>query len=494
MELRIKLIKWSSGLPVAMLNNKTAEKMGIFTSDRVSIKTKTKPSKEISTIVNTITDHLVGENQIAVSSELKEWLGLRVGQKVEVSLTPSSRSLNFIKKKLNKERFTRREINIIIKDIVSNSLSEPEMALFISAMYKQGMNVTETISLINAILKTGNKLKLRDKFVVDKHSIGGIPGNRTTPIVVSICASAGLIVPKTSSKAITTASGTADFMETIAKIEYSIKELKKIVKKTGACIVWGGSLGIVPADSKIIRIEKILKIDPKAQLLASIMSKKLAMGAKYILIDIPFGKTAKVSKSEALDLKKKFEYLGRHFHKKLKVVLTDGSQPIGNGIGPVLELIDVMGILDPKEQGPKDLEEKSLFLSGELLEMTGKAKKGQGIKLAKEILSSGKALEKFKEIIKAQGGNLKKIKHAKFKKNIFSKKSGKISSIDNYKINSLARITGCPASKSSGIYLYCHVGNKIKKRDKILTIYSNSKKRIKEAVDFYNDKKPIKFN
>ena len=245
MELRIKLIKWSSGLPVAMLNNKTAEKMGIFTSDRVSIKTKTKPSKEISTIVNTITDHLVGENQIAVSSELKEWLGLRIGQKVEVSLTPSSRSLNFIKKKLNKERFTRREINIIIKDIVSNSLSEPEMALFISAMYKQGMNMAETISLISAILKTGNKLKLRDKFVVDKHSIGGIPGNRTTPIVVSICASAGLIVPKTSSKAITTASGTADFMETIAKIEYSIKELKKIVKKTGACIVWGGSLGIV---------------------------------------------------------------------------------------------------------------------------------------------------------------------------------------------------------------------------------------------------------
>ena len=492
MELRIKLMKWSSGLPVAMLNNKTAEKMGIFTSDRVSIKTKTKPPKEISTIVNTITDHLVGENQIAVSSELKDWLGLKVGQKVEVSFTPSSRSLNFIKKKLNKKRFTRREINIIIKDIVSNSLSEPEMALFISAMYKQGMNMAETISLINAILKTGNKLRLKGKYVSDKHSIGGIPGNRTTPLVISICAAGGLIMPKTSSKAITSAAGTADLIEAIAKIDYSIKDLKKIIKKTNACMVWGGGLGIVPADSKIIRIEKILKIDPKAQLLASIMAKKLAMGAKYILIDIPFGKTAKVNKSDALDLKKKFEYLGRHFNRKLKVVLTDGSQPIGNGVGPILELIDVMKILDPKEKGPKDLEEKSLFLSGELFEMTGKAKKGQGIKLAEEILSSGKALEKFKEIIKAQGGSLKKIKHAKFKKNIFSKKSGKISSMDNYKINSLARITGCPISKSSGIYLYCHIGDKIKKRDKILTIYSNSKKRIKEAVDFYNDKKPIK--
>ena len=289
----------------------------------------------------------------------------------------------------------------IISDIVTNSLSEAEIALFVSAMYKEGMNMKETIYLIKAILKSGKslKLKLKNKKIADKHSIGGIPGNRTTPLIVSICAASGLVIPKSSSRAITTAAGTADVVETIAKVEFSMKELEKIVKKVGACLIWGGSLEIVPADEKIISIEKMLNIDPEAQLLASIMSKKLALGAKYILIDIPYGKTAKVTKKKALDLKKKFEYLGKHFKKKLKVVLTKGGQPIGNGIGPVLEMKDILKILKHSEDRPLDLENKSVFLAGCLLEMTGKADKGKGIVLAKQILGSGKAFEKFKEII-----------------------------------------------------------------------------------------------
>ena len=274
-------------------------------------------------------------------------------------------------------------------------------------------------------------------------------------------------------------------------MNFSIEDLKKILKKTKACIVWGGSLGMVPADSKIIKVEKILQIDPQAQLLASIMSKKLAVSSKYILIDIPYGKTAKVTKFQALNLKKKFDQLGRYFNKKLECVLTDGSQPIGNGVGPALELIDIIKILD-KRDGPKDLEKKSLFLSGKLLEMTGKANKGKGIKMAKDILDSGKAFEKFKEIVKAQKGNLKNIKPAKFKEDILAEKSGEISEISNKQINSLARVAGCPVNKFSGIYLYFHVKDKIKKREKLLTIYSESKSRLKEAVKFYNNQKPIK--
>ena len=363
MELKIKLLKWSAGLPVAMLNKETARKIGVHTKDRIFIKTLSPHPKKISTVIDII-ENLVGKNEIVVSSELKKRMGLRIGQKVKVNLAPTPKSMIFIKKKLNKKPLSQREINEIIKDIVNNSLSEAEIALFVSAMYKQGMNMKETIYLINSILKSGNKLRLKHKFVADKHSIGGIPGNRTTPIIVPICAVAGLVMPKTSSRAITSAAGTADVIETIAKVEFSINELKKFLKKTNACIVWGGALGMVPADSKIIQVEKILKIDPEAQLLASIMSKKLAVGSKYILIDIPYGKTAKVSKSEALNLKEKFEQLGRYFNKKLEVVLTDGSQPIGNGVGPALELVDVLRVLDPKEQSPKDLEKKSLFLAG----------------------------------------------------------------------------------------------------------------------------------
>jgi putative thymidine phosphorylase len=491
MNLKVKILKWSAGLPVAMLNKKTAEKIGVHIKDRIFIKTISKHPKKISTLFDII-GGLVRQNEIAVSSELKKRIGVKVGQKVTVGLAEAPKSIFFIKKKLQNKSLSGKEIKEIINDIVNNSLSEAEISLFILAMYEKGMNFKETVHLINAILKSGNILKLKNKFIVDKHSIGGIPGNRTTPIVVSICASEGLIMPKTSSRAITSAAGTADVIEAIAKVDFSMKEVKTILKKTNACMVWGGSLGMVPADSKIIKIEKKLKIDPEAQLLASIMAKKISVGSKYILIDLPYGKTAKVSKSKALDLKKKFERLGKHFHKKLECVLTDGSQPIGNGVGPILELIDVIKILDPKQEGPKDLEKKSLFLAGELFEMTGKAKHGEGIKLAEEILSSGKAFKKFQEIIKAQKGKLIDLKPAKFKKHILSKKSGKILAIDNKKIAALARITGCPADKLSGLYLYYHVNDSIKKGKKLLTIYSESKSRLKEAIKVYNNTKPIK--
>ena len=494
MELKVKIMKWSAGIPVAMLNEDTANIIGVKTKGRIFIKTISSNSKGVSTIVD-IAKTLVKKNEVAISSELRERLSLHAGQKVDVDLSPQPKSLTFIKKKLNKGVLSQSEIDEIIKDVVDNSLSEAEIALFVSAMYENGMNMKETISLINSILNSGEtlKLKLKNKFVVDKHSIGGIPGNRTTPIIVSICAAAGLIMPKSSSRAITTPAGTADTVETVADVEFSMKELERIVRKVGACLIWGGSLEIVPADEKIIQIEKTLNIDPEAQLLASIMSKKLASGAKYILIDIPYGKNAKVKKEKALHLKKKFEFLGKHFKKIMKVVLTRGDEPIGNGIGPSMEMRDIIKVLSREKSRPLDLEKKSLFLAGQIFEMTGKARKGEGTELARQILDCGKAFAKFKQIITAQKGNLNKIKFAKFKKDIFMKKNSKIKEIDNKKITLLARIAGCPMDKSAGLYLYKHVGDRLEKGEKAITIYAESKSRLREAINFYNAQKPIKF-
>ncbi len=191
-------------------------------------------------------------------------------------------------------------------------------------------------------------------------------------------------------------------------------------------------------------------------------------------------------------MKRKFERLGRHFKKEIKVVLTKGNQPIGNGIGPTLELIDILKVLNPEEEGPKDLEEKSLFLAGELLEMTDKAKKGKGIEMAKKILESGEALKKFEQIIKAQEGDFSKIKLAQFKKDILSRKSGKIIDIHNKKINSVARFAGCPVDKSAGLFLCHKLGDKIKKGEKLVTIYSESKSRLNSAVNFFHKTKPIR--
>ncbi len=491
MKLKSKFLRWSAGTPTAMINKKTAERIGIHSKDRISIRTMSRYPREISVLVD-IVEGIVNQGEIALSSEIRKVLKLRKGQDVDVNLSTIPESTFYIKDKLDGKTLKPEQIKEIVRDIVNNSLSQAELSLFVSAMYIRGMNFKETISLIEAILESGNLLKLGKRTIVDKHSVGGVPGNRTTPIVVAICASAELTIPKTSSRSITSAAGTADVIEAIAKVEFSIEELKKIVKKTNACIVWGGALGMVPADSKILDTEKMLKIDPEAQLLASIMSKKLAVGSDYILIDIPYGKRAKVSRKEALRLKDKFERLGDYFRKEIKVVLTDGNQPIGNGIGPILELMDILKILNSEEDRPKDLEEKSLFLAGELLEMTGKAEKGKGKRMAKEIVSSGKALKKFEQIIKAQDGSFKNIKFAKFEKDIISLKSGKITDIHNKKINAAARFAGCPVDKSAGLYLYFHLGDKIKKGEKLLTIYAESETRLNSAVNFFHKSKPIR--
>ena len=492
MELKVKFLKWSAGVPVVILNKKIAEEMGVHPRGRILISTLSEHPKELVAVVDTIENHIVNEKEIALSFEIKKIMKLKAGQVVKISLFKPPKSLDLIKRKLDNKTLSEKQIEQIISDVVNNSLSDPEIALFVSAMYKQGMNMNETISLIKAILKTGNKLSFDKKYVVDKHSIGGVPGNRTTPIIVPICASAGLIFPKTSSRAITSAAGTADVIETIASVDFPISKINKIIKKTNACMVWGGALDLVPADSKILGVEKSLQIDPEAQLLASIISKKLSVGSKYILIDIPYGKNSKITKKHALRLKEKFEKLGKYFHKNLKVVLTRGSEPIGNGIGPVLEMIDVIKVLSLKEDSPKDLEEKSLFLAGEILEMVGKAEKGKGTESARKILYSGKAFEKFKQIIKAQGGKLSRIKKAKFKKDIFLKKDNSIKEINNLKISALAQIAGAPTDKAAGLYLYYHIGEKAKRGDKLLTIYAESKSRMRDALRFYNTSKPIR--
>ncbi len=489
MRVKVKHSEWSTGRPIAILNRETAKKLSAHVNDRILIKSKS------GTIIATLdlSSQIAKKNQIVLSKEIIDNLDIKNNQRVEIEIAQKPKVTKLINKKLQCKPLSEREIYKIVKSIVNNSLTEIEIAFFISSIYKCGMTTEETVFLTKAMFKTGKKLKLKNKIVVDKHCIGGIAGNRTTPIVVSICAAQGLVFPKTSSRAITSASGTADTMETICNVNFKLKELKKIIKKTNACFVWGSGLGFAPADDKIIRVEKMIHIDPEPNLLASILSKKLAVSSKYVLIDIPYGKYAKVNKKTAQDLKNKFELLGKKFKLKMKVVLTNGNQPIGNGVGPVLELRDVISVLENK--GPEDLRKKSVFLAGELFELAGKAKKGQGEKLAEQTLSSGKALEKFNQIIKAQGAEIKKIKShltlAKFSYNFRASKSGKIKKINNKKINLLARFAGSPKNKKSGLYLHKHVGDKIKKGDKLITIYSSSKKRLKDAKEFYKESRSI---
>jgi len=333
-----------------------------------------------------------------------------------------------------------------------------------------------------------------DKFIAGTapmavhNCIGGIPGNRTTMIVVPIMAALGYKMPKTSSRSITSPSGTADTMEVLAPVSLGVKKLKKIVNKTKGCIVWGGGMNLAAADDKLIKIRHPLRLDPLGMVLASIMAKKKAVGATHVLIDIPFGEGAKIEfKKEALDLKKQFIKMGKLMGMKVRVILTDGTQPIGNGIGPALECSDVISVL--KGKGPHDLREKSIFLCIEILKMlrVSRAKK----KVLK-VLENGKAYEKFKEIIKAQGGKKRfVVPRAKLFYDVKAGKSGKVVEIRNKVVSKLARLSGSPEDRAAGMYLRVDRGDEVKRGEILFTLYAESEIKLDTAKNYLKRVKPI---
>ncbi len=488
MKLAVKRGDILAGRPVIFLNGKYAHNKDINVGERVQVMSD---GKKIIAIVDLL-EGLLGEKEVFLSDDIISYLNVRAGDLIDIRLAPKPMSAKYITKKMNNESLSRKEIYEIIKDIVNNALTEAEVAQFVVSVYSNGMSNEEIACLIDAMAKTGEILKWgRGKRIADKHSIGGVAANRTTPLVVSICAAAGVIMPKTSSRAITSAAGTADTMETITKVDFNSCELKKIVNKVGACLAWGGALGLAPADDKLIKVERTLRIDPEAQLLASILSKKISTGSKYVLIDIPYGKGAKVSLEEGKNLKKKFMYFGKKFGLKLRVILTDGSQPIGNGIGPVLEIIDILKVLKREDRRPLDLEKKAVMLAGELLELVGKAKKSEGEKMAFCILDTGKALDKFNEIVMAQGEKKGGLIIGKYSQNIVSKKDGMIKHMDNKEINKIANVLGCPFDKGAGIYLEKHVGFRVKKGERIARLYAESNEKLKDGIRQWNEREVV---
>jgi len=492
MQLKTKILRFIAGRPIAVIHKSTSDKSNIHVGERINIS---KYSDNIVSIVD-VSNDLIEPNEIAVSEEILDFLNIKENDLVEVSIASRPDSTRHIKKKMDGGTLEKKEIECIIKDIVNNALTEAEIAYFVAAVYKNKMNDSEIESLIWAMVATGKRLNFQGE-VADKHSIGGIAANRTTPIIVSVCAAAGLTMPKTSSRAITSAAGTADVIEAIAKVEFSGEEIKEIVKKTGGCMVWNGVLGLSPADDKLIQVERILGLDPDAQLLASVLSKKIAVGSKDVIIDIPYGKSAKVDIKRGKELKRKFEFFGKKFGLNLSCILTRGEQPIGRGIGPWLEIRDIIKILKREKDAPKDLEEKAIFLSGKVLELCKKTKNGGGEKMARDIINSGKAFKKFQEIIHAQQGRVPTIeeiekKIGKHKKDIMAEENFKIKEIDNKKINLIASMAGSPMDKGSGMFLWKHVGENAKKGEKILTIFSESETRLKNAIELYDKLGPIK--
>jgi AMP phosphorylase len=490
MDATIKFYEIATGKPIVVMNDEDMKEMGVHVGDRIKIS---KGKTSVTAIIDATTS-LVGQGEIAVFEEVKRDLSLSRDDVVNISPAPRPKSIEFIKKKLNGQHLHGHEITTLVQDIVDNNISDIELSAFVVASYIKGFDMDETVAMTQAMVDTGEQIDFGDD-VVDKHCIGGVAGNRTTMLVVPIVCAAGMTMPKTSSRAITSPAGTADTMEVLANVNFNIKQLKEIAKKTGGFIVWGGAVNLAPADDKIIRAEYPLSIDPEGQVLASVMAKKKSVGSNYLVIDIPVGKGAKIEDMEtAHRLARKFIQLGERLDIKTKCTISDGSSPIGRGIGPALEAKDILLCLE--NRGPSDLTNKSIDLAGAVFELSGKSKVGEGRELAEKLLKSGEAKEKMMEIIEAQGGNRnitpETVPLGKYSHEVVSSISGKVNYIDSKIISKISRAAGAPKDHGAGIYLNACVGDDIKEGKPIYTIYSSSEIKLDDAIKMAQHMNPIR--
>lgn len=401
-------------------------------------------------------------------------------------------ALEAIKKKLLGKKLTYREVFALMDEIANKRMSDILITYFVAASFKEGFSDEELYHLTKAMVETGIKLQFSG-IVADKHSTGGVSGTRTTMILVPIIASAGFKIPKTSSRAITSPAGTADCMEVVAPVVFETKKIKEIVETVGGCIVWGGHLGIAPADDIIIKIEEPLSFESYDKIIVSIMAKKVAVSTTHLVLDIPVGRTMKIRHfSDAERVAAKFKMLSKKFNIKIIVDINETLEPAGYGVGPALEVFDVLNILEQKKERSLKLEAKALRLAGKLLDICFEDAdiKKQGEEEAKKILQDGKACEKFKEIVKAQGGNEKitaeRIKtqiEKQEKYELTSYKTGKIININNYNLNTIAKILGAPHDKFAGIYMKRKLDEIVSKNKVLCIFYSKDIYRLKEAIE-----------
>lgn len=441
-----------------------------------------------------LSNSLVGQGEIGVCGRLSKLLEVSGGERADLEVILSSPASEYLRKKMRGEELSYDEIYTVIRSIVRGELSPVEIAAFVLSQHFKGMSDREIEALTVSMAESGERLRFNEK-TYDKHSVGGVPGNKVSLLIVPIVAASGLLIPKTSSKAITSPSGTADTMEVLAPVSFTAEEFKEIVERVRGAIVWGGGLNIAPVDDIIIRVEHPLMIDPTSQMIASILAKKIAVGVDNMVLDIPIGQGCKAqSQEEAGELAAKFIKIGRKLGINIQCGITYGGQPVGYAVGPALEAREALGAL--MGEGPMSLVEKATSLAGILLEMSGKAEVGQGHVIAKNVLKSGKALLKMKEIIDAQGGN-PDVKpddipvggHVAVVK---AESDGYVVEVDNEAVKLIARAAGAPADKGAGVVLKFKRGYKVSRGDVLMEIYSGSEHRLSKAVELASSLIPVR--
>lgn len=431
-----------------------------------------------------VTSDIVAMDEVGMSDCAWQSLGLDDGAKVTISHPPPLESLSTVRGKVYGKRLDHASLARIVSDIEAGRYSNIQLSAFITACAARALDHNEICALTRAMVETGDRIAWDKKPIVDKHCVGGLPGNRTTPIVVAIVAACGLTIPKTSSRAITSPAGTADTMETLAPIDLDMAAMRRVVELEGGCIVYGGAARLSPTDDILIRVENVLDLDSEGQLVASILSKKIAAGATHLVLDLPVGPTAKVrTRKSAEILSQSLAEVGAEFGLVVRIILTDGMQPVGRGIGPALEARNILDVLQGKPGAPEDLRARALLLAGHILELGGAAGPGDGLDVAKATLESGRAWTKFQRICEAQGG-MRVPRIASYRRVIAATAGGVVTSLDNRRLAKVAKLAGAPEDNAAGLELHVRLGDKIDPLQPLYTIHSESPGELAYALNY----------
>jgi thymidine phosphorylase len=440
--------------------------------------------QHIIATLNVVHTNLLAMDEASLSTSAWRALNASPGDVIKVAHAPTLDSLSVMRSKIYGHRLDAHALDAIISDIALGHYSDLHIAAFLTACAGGRMDVQETIDLTHAMVKVGERIDWGYGPIADKHCVGGLPGNRTTPIVVSIVAAAGLTIPKTSSRSITSPAGTADVMETLTNVELDLPTMRKVVEREGGCFVWGGALTLSPADDVLIRVERPLDLDSDAQLVASVLSKKIAAGATHVLIDIPIGPTAKVrSEADADRLQELLEKVAAAHGLLIRVLRTRGDQPIGWGIGPSLEARDVLSVLRCAAEAPLDLRTRALALAGELLEFCGQSPPGAGLTEAVRLLDSGAAWVKFQAICESQGG-LREPSVALLREPVIAQQAGYINNIDSRCLARVAKLAGAPSDPAAGLDIHVRIGQFVDRGTPLFTLHSETPGELSYAKQY----------
>lgn len=432
--------------------------------------------------LNTIDNGILAPGEVSLSNYAWNLLKAKEGDLVHLSHPKPLQSLSIVRSKVYGHSLTASEIQHVVEDIVSGYYSDIHIATFLTACAGGRLNNSEIINLTRSMVNVGEQLSWNEDMIVDKHCVGGLPGNRTTLIVVPIVAAFGLTIPKTSSRSITSPAGTADTMETLAPVNLNLQQVRQVIEKEQGCIAWGEAVGLSPADDILIHIERVMDLDSEGQLIASVISKKLAAGSTHIVIDIPVGPTAKVrSFNRALSLKALFEMIAKELNFKVNIIISDGTQPVGRGIGPALEAKDVLKVLHNDPEAPRDLRDRALTLAASILEFSPKVKPGEGKSIATQLLDNGTAWKKFHAICEAQGG-FREPTTAQYTHSITAINQGRVTTINNRQLSRLAKLAGAPGDKAAGVVLHTPLETFVTKDQPLYTIHAESKGELRYAL------------